>query len=186
MFPLIFSTIRNEQDRTFMERFYEQYHKLMYSQVNKFTNNSDEAEEIMQEVWVGLIEKVSLLQTMPRDRLINYSISVARYTAYSLIRKKKRLELVPFEDCEQAWYSQQASTGRLDEVLLQKIEGEKLYYAWAHMSERDQALLDMKYILDYTNEEIAEVLDVKPGSIRMMLTRAKRNLSAELAAVLDT
>jgi DNA-directed RNA polymerase specialized sigma24 family protein len=46
MFPLIFSAIKNAQDRAFMEQFYEQYHKLMYSQINKLTQNNDDAEEI--------------------------------------------------------------------------------------------------------------------------------------------
>lgn len=185
MFPLIFSTIRNAQDRIFMERFYEQYHKLMYSQINKITRDSDDVEEIMQEVWVCLIEKVSLLQTMERDRLVNYSISVARYTAFAFLRKKKRLKLLSIDDCELGWYSQQALDSRLEEIIIQKIEGETLYFVWTHLKERDQALLNMKYILEYTNDEIAEVLDVKPESIRMLLTRAKRNLSAGLSAAME-
>ena len=91
MFPLIFSAIKNAQDRAFMEQFYEQYHKLMYSQINKLTQNNDDAEEIMQEVWIRLIEKVSVLQTMPRERLVNYSVSVARYTAYAFSEKENAL-----------------------------------------------------------------------------------------------
>lgn len=168
-----------------MERFYDQFYKLMYSQINKLADSNDDVEEIMQEVWVRLIEKVSLLQTMPRDRLVNYSISVARYTAYAFFRKKKRLELISFEDSELAWYSQQATDSRLEEIIIQKIEGEKLYYVWTHLKARDQALLNMKYILEYKNNEIAQVLDVKPESIRMLLTRAKKNLSAGLSAAIN-
>lgn len=168
-----------------MERFYDQFYKLMYSQINKLADSNDDVEEIMQEVWVRLIEKVSLLQTMPRDRLVNYSISVARYTAYAFFRKKKRLELISFEDSELAWYSQQATDSRLEEIIIQKIEGEKLYYVWTHLKARDQALLNMKCILEYKNNEIAQVLDVKPESIRMLLTRAKKNLSAGLSAAIN-
>lgn len=185
MFPLIFSTIRDANDRAFMEQLYEQYHKLIYSQVYKLTKDEYDVEEIVQESLVRLIGKVELLQTLPRDRLVNYTISVARNTAYAFLRKQKKLEMIPFEDCELVGYSQQASDSRLDEIIIQKIEGEKLYYAWTHLREQDQVLLNMKYILGYENEEIAEVLDVKPGSIRMMLTRAKRNLSAELAVAMD-
>lgn len=185
MFSLIFSMIRNTEDRTFMEQFYEQYHKLICSQIRKLTNDNYEIDEIMQETWVALIEKVTLLKTMPKDRLINYSISVARYIAYAYFRKKKRLELIPFEDCELTWYSQQVSSGGLDEIVIQKFEGEKLYYAWTHLKARDQALLNMKYILDYNNDEIAKVLNVKPQSVRMLLTRAKQNLAAGLSAAMD-
>lgn len=184
MFPLIFSMIRNENDRIFMEKFYEQYHKLIYSQVCKLTKDEYDVEEIVQESLIGLIKRVETLQTLPKDRLVNYSISVARYTAYAYIRKKKRFESVPFENNDVVWHSQQVLDSRLDELVIKKIEGEKLYYIWTHLKVRDQALLNMKYILDYTNEEIAEVLDVKPESIRMMLTRAKRSLSTELEKVM--
>lgn len=179
MLPLIFSTIRDAKDRAFMEHLYEQFHKLVYSQVWKMTKDEYDVEEIVQESFIHLIEKVGLLQTLPRDRLVNYIITVARNTAYAFFRKKNRLELIPFEDGELAWYSQQMSAG-LDEAVIQKAEGEELYKAWSRLKDRDQALLNMKYILDYQNEEIAEVLGVKPESIRMMLTRAKRNLSSEL------
>lgn len=185
MFPLFFSIIRNENDRIFMEKFYEQYHKLMYSQVWKLIKDEYDVEEIVQESLISLIERVETLQTLPKDRLVNYSFSVARYTAYTYIRKKKQFELIPFENSNVAWYSQQVLSSRLDELVIKKIEGEKLYYVWTHLKARDQALLNMKYILDYTNEEIAEVLGVKPDSIRMMLTRAKRNLSTELAKAMS-
>ncbi len=182
MFPLIFFTIKSTEDRTFMEQFYINYHKLLYSQIRKLTKDDNEVEEIMQDVWVGLIEKVTLPQALPRDRLINYSVSVVRYTAYAYFREKKQLELIPFEDYEMAWYSQQVTNGRLDEIVIQKIEGEKLYSVWTQLKAREQALLSMKYILDYDNNEIAKVLDVKPQSVRMLLTRAKKNLAIGLSA----
>lgn len=181
MFPLIFNTIKDENDRTFMEEFYKQYRKLLYSQVRKLTKDKYEIEEIVQESLIHLIEKSSLIRTFSRDRLINYSISVVRYTAYGFFRKKKQFQLIPFEDCEFSCYGQSVLNRGLDELIIQRSEGEMLYYVWTHLKARDQALLSMKYILEYPNEKIAEVLGVAPESVRMMLTRAKRILSAKLS-----
>lgn len=180
MFPLIFSTIKNEQDRAFMEKLYIDYHKLMYSQVRRLSKDYYDIEEIVQESLLHLIEKISLLQSLPRDRLVNYIISTARYTGYAYFRKKRKDELISFDDVEFSQTDWQVSKNGLDAVIIQKVEIEKLYSVWTGLKERDQMLLSMKYILDYTNKEIAEVFDVKPESIRMMLTRAKRNLSTEL------
>lgn len=184
MFPLIFSTIRDADDRAFMEQFYDQYHKLMYSQIYKLTRDSYDVEEIVQESLLHLIEKVSLLKTLPRDRLINYTISTSRYTAFAYFKKQRRNETIPFEDIELSWRGQQNFAEPLEELVLRRIEGEKLYEVWTQLKERDQALLNMKYILDYTNDEIAEFFGVKPERIRMMLTRAKRNLAAGLASAM--
>ena len=68
--------------------------------------------------------------------------------------------------------------------MIQKLESEQLYQVWLRLRKRDQLILNMKYILDLSNETIAETLGVKVGSVRMLLTRAKRNLSLELKNVM--
>lgn len=180
MFPLIFSTIEDADSRQFMEQLYVKYSKLIYSQVYKLTRDSYEVEEIVQESLVNLIEKVDLLQTLPRDRLVNYLISTARYTGYAFFRKKRKVEEIPIEEDETVLFDKGAFQNGLDELMIQKMESEQLYQVWSQLRERDQLVLNMKYILDQSNEEIAEALGVKPGSIRMLLTRAKRNLLSEL------
>ncbi len=180
MFPLIFSTIEDADSRQFMEQLYVKYSKLIYSQVYKLTRDSYEVEEIVQESLVNLIEKVDLLQTLPRDRLVNYLISTARYTGYAFFRKKRKVEEIPIEEDETVLFDKGAFQNGLDELMIQKMESEQLYQVWSQLRERDQLVLNMKYILDQSNEEIAEALGVKPGSIRMLLTRAKRNLLLEL------
>lgn len=180
MFPLIFSTIEDADSREFMEQLYVKYSKLIYSQVYKLTRDSYEVEEIVQESLVNLIEKVDLLQTLPRDRLVNYLISTARYTGYAFFRKRRKVEEIPIEEDETVLFDKGAFQNGLDELIIQKMESEQLYQVWSQLRERDQLVLNMKYILDQSNEEIAEALGVKPGSIRMLLTRAKRNLLSEL------
>lgn len=186
MFPLIFSTIEDADSREFMEQLYVKYSKLIYSQVYKLTRDSYEVEEIVQESLVNLIEKVDLLQTLPRDRLVNYLISTARYTGYAFFRKKRKVEEIPIEEDETVLFDKGAFQNGLDELMIQKMESEQLYQVWLRLRKRDQLILNMKYILDQSNEEIAEVLGVKPGSIRMLLTRAKRNLSLELKKTMVT
>lgn len=152
----------------------------------KLTRDSYEVEEIVQESLVSLIEKVDLLQTLPRDRLVNYLISTARYTGYAFFRKKRKVEEIPIEEDETVLFDKGAFQNGLDELMIQKMESEQLYQVWLRLRKRDQLILNMKYILDQSNEEIAEVLGVKPGSIRMLLTRAKRNLSLELKKTMVT
>lgn len=186
MFPLIISTIEDASTRIFMEQLYLKYNKLMYSQVYKLTQDTYEIEEIVQESLVHLIEKADLLQTLPRDRLVNYLISTTRYTGYAFFRKKNKVEMVSIDEDKTAWYDSSAFREGLDELIIQKLEGEQLYQVWSRLKERDKLLLNMKYVLDQSNEAIAEALGVKPESIRMLLTRAKRNLSLGLKQAMTT
>ena len=43
------------------------------------------------------------------------------------------------------------------------------------LSETDNLILTGKYFLDYSDAELAAFIGCKPSSIRMMLTRARRN-----------
>lgn len=45
---------------------------------------------------------------------------------------------------------------------------------WAHLTEEEQTLLEGKYIIGYTDAELAGQLQCKVSSIRMKLTRARR------------
>lgn len=158
MFPLIFSTIIDADDRAFMEELYNKYHKLIYSQIRRLSQDPYEVEEIAQESLLRLIEKVSLLQTLPRDRLVNYIISTARYTAFGYFRVKKRHEMISLDTLESTPHGHWSFESNLEDLVLRKIESETLYSVWMRLKERDQILLNMKYILDYSNEDIADFL----------------------------
>ena len=43
------------------------------------------------------------------------------------------------------------------------------------LSERDWLVLEGKYILGYSQEELSELIGVSPDSIRMILHRARKN-----------
>lgn len=45
---------------------------------------------------------------------------------------------------------------------------------WPRLDENTRWLLEARYILDYSDGELARELGVKPDSVRMALTRARR------------
>lgn len=61
----------------------------------------------------------------------------------------------------------------------------KVYRLKEGLSARDWFVLEGKYILGYTDAELARQLGVAPDSIRMILTRAKSNARAILLSCDD-
>lgn len=49
-----------------------------------------------------------------------------------------------------------------------------LAQVWPRLDENTRWLLEARYILDYSDGELARELGVKPDSVRMALTRARR------------
>lgn len=50
----------------------------------------------------------------------------------------------------------------------------QLSVIWDKLDYRHQYILEARYILEKSLEEIAEDLEIKPESVRMALTRARR------------
>lgn len=57
---------------------------------------------------------------------------------------------------------------------LRRLEPDALAQVWPRLDENTRWLLEARYILDYSDGELARELGVKPDSVRMALTRARR------------
>lgn len=54
-------------------------------------------------------------------------------------------------------------------------EWDQLRIIWPKLDERSKYLLESRYLLEKSNQEMAQYLGIKPESIRMALTRARKN-----------
>lgn len=177
MMPYIILTISNPDERDFMVQLYHSYKRLMYSEISKITVNSWDTEDVLHSVIVKLIKRVDYLQTLPESRLINYIISASKNTALNHIRDQKRGATQSFEDTFDDYEDQAPQLD--DRLQFQELKSDAIT-ALKSLDEKSRRVLEMKYILDLPDEEIASALGIKPESVRMTLTRARNKLKDEL------
>ena len=177
MIPHIILAIENPDEREFMTQLYTSYKRLMYSEISKITQNSWDTEDVLHSVIVKLINKVNYLQTLPRSRLVNYIISAAKNTALNHIRDNKRHNINSLED---EYTDIEDLSPPLDDILhLKELKGD-VTTALRSLDEKSQRILEMKYMLDLSNAEIADELQISVDSLRMSLTRARRKLKSAI------
>ena len=63
----------------------------------------------------------------------------------------------------------------MEDYVILKSQLELLKEVWPQLDARSRYLLEAKYILEMGDAEIASSLDIKPSSVRMSLTRARKN-----------
>lgn len=112
---------------------------------------------------------------MDRTHTVNYIIVTARHTAYNFLRDNNQAAEFPFDETFDVADETLVSA---DERLILLEEIETAGAAWRQLDERSRRLLEMKYILEMPNEEIAQELGVGANSVRMLLTRARDKLKA--------
>lgn len=177
MIPYCILAIEDDNDRAFMEALYQNYQRLMYSEIYKVVKNEWDTDDVLQSVLVKLIDKLPTLQGKERNRLVNYIISTCRNTAYNFVRDRKQPREQPYE--EYVTTADPDFDGRKVELyLIQEEEYDCLIRIWPKLDERSRHLLEGYYILDKSMVQLATELGIKPGSVRMALTRARKSAFA--------
>jgi len=165
--------IEDEDDRSFMEQLYRNYHKLMYSELYKITKNPSDAEDLMQSVLEKLIDKIPELRLKDRDRLINYIIVSCRNRAYNFLRDSRQSQMVQYENCADS-PTPEHDRHQMDFSLIHDEELETLSRIWPKLDDRSRHLLEGYYILEKPMPQLAQELGIKPNSVRMSLVRARQ------------
>lgn len=175
MIPYCVLAIEDDDDREFMTFIFLEYQRLMYRTIYQITHDSWTTEDVMQETLIKLIDKIPLLRSQDRSRRVNYIISAAKNTAINYLKREKKVTVFSFDDNMDSPFGLSAD---LIEDYLEQVsiwdDWDCLHRVWPELDPKSQYLLEGRYILKKSPEEMAHDLGIKTNSLRMALTRAKR------------
>lgn len=175
MIPYFILAIEDPSDREFMADLYTNYHRLMYSEIFKMLKDDWATEDVLQTALEHLIDHLSTLKMLDRNETVNYIITACKHNALNYIRdNKKHVEFTFNEDLDSFSEDESLCDDRMSVLEMMENVSE----AWQRLDKRSQRVLEMKYILDCSDEEIAAAVHVAPSSVRMLLTRARKKLKA--------
>lgn len=174
MIPICIMAIENDDDRNFMSMIYEKYSRLMYSEIYQILSDKWLAEDAMHSTIVRLIDKVDELRTKDRNHLVNYIISASKNQAKNYIRDNQKHNVYSFDDCFDL-PDKKNSRESMDLSLIHIEDLRQLSAIWNKLDERSRYVLEGYYVLEKTMPQLAKELDIKPESVRMALTRARKN-----------
>ena len=177
MMPAVILAIQDESDRTYMEWVFQTYHRLMYYYIMEILNDSWQADDVMQESVIRLIDKIDVLRRLSESKRRNYIITTAKNMAISYLRREAIRKGIPYNDWAKGCVGTEPEDNP-EALVLHQEEMDLLQYVWDDLDERSRYLLSGRYILEQSFEEMAHELGVSAGSARMLLTRAKRSALA--------
>lgn len=181
MIGSLIAVINEEDEKQFIIDVYEKYKLLMFVTARKYVKEKEEVEDVVQEALVKLISNMSTLRKIQHSKIEAYIAVTVKNTAISYCRQKnKECQYITFHDIQ---IDNFGSVGceRVVEKKLEATEQLKLFYkCLKNLSDRDQDVLSRKYYMMQSDEEIAKLHGVKPGSIRMLLTRIRRRILSEM------
>ena len=176
--PYVIAAIEDESDREFMEGLFLEYQRLMYYEIRRIIDDQWLVEDVLQTTLEKLINNLETIRALPTRKLVNYIISACKNTALNQIRNRNRRKETLVAD----WFDVPEDIQLENNPEMYVLQGEEykmLAEVWDNLDERNKYLLRERYVLNRSYSEMAEELQVKPESVRMALTRARRTAAAQ-------
>lgn len=149
----------------FKEQYLPYYRKL-YCIAFRFLGNSEDAEDVIQELYVKLWNKREKLKFVSNPEA--YSVILLRNLCIDSIRSRKISEDLDLPRIERADIDEEKldSKYNLNDILnvLNKIP------------ENQRMVIILKHFENYTTDEIMGIMNVSHANLRVLLSRARKNI----------
>ena len=180
MIPFVILAIENDSDRDFMTDLYLKYARLMYAEARKIVKNQCDPDDVVNTALIKLIEKLPTLRALEERQRVNYLITTVKHTALTEVCKLTKTTIESIDD--ESWYDRISSGESVEECVERRESAGLLQQVWRMLDAKSRYLLQARYFLSMEDGEIASEIGVKPNSVRMELTRARRKARALLEA----
>jgi len=153
----------------------EFYQNPIFNYVYRITGDREEAKDITQEIFLKAYR--SLGQYNHAYKFSSWLFRIATTVSISYLRKKKPIFL-PFDEGLQ--YDTVSSRGSPEEVCENHETSSQVHEAIQLLPRKYRLILVLKYINEFSCQEIAQTLDTNIKNVETSLYRGRKMLAASL------
>lgn len=165
-------------DRSAFANFYDQYSGLLFSIAVKVLNDSKEAEDVLQEVFLQIWNKADAYDPM-LGRPASWAVTLTRNKAIDRIRASQRRSKL----LEQAAIEANAmpdDSPSANEKLLGRENSEMIRSVVAALPSDQRRAIELAFFSGLTQDEIAKTLREPLGTIKARIRRGMLKLREKL------
>ncbi len=164
------------------EALFQQHKGLVLKTAMLIINNAEEAEDILQEVFMNIWRKRQAFDST-KGKFTTWLYRVAVNQSIDRYRKKK-LATISIEGANYDPYSTY-SKDQPDKALEINWEHKRLMEAIDILNNDHRVVLILRYLNDLSIKEVAEVLDIPVGTVKSRTHHALKSLYRQMTAVRD-
>jgi RNA polymerase sigma-70 factor (ECF subfamily) len=140
----------------------------------RLTRDADEAKDIAQDAFFRAYRR--LADFHPDRPFARWLFVIARNASLDALRRRRRAAALGSE-------GEPLQEPGPEEIALRNEEAERVRQALESLPDRYRLVLELYYVSGLRYREIAEALGIPIGTVKTFLSRAKRQLRAELEGV---
>lgn len=167
-------------DTSAFKALFQQYQGLVFNTAYLMTSNREEAEDILQEVFIA-VWKSCHTYNPEKGKLTTwlYRITVNQWLSR---KRKKQAPTLSWEQAKAEGVDlPETRNSELPEELTQsRLEYERLIKATNSLNSKHRPVLVLRYFNDLSYDEIAQVLGIPLGTVKSRINQAIRTLRIKL------
>jgi len=147
MILTIIAAIEDEDDKTFMRNLYQGYYGLVWKTVYNITHDADNIEDLINDTFIKLIEKLSLIRTLDSCKTTAYVFYTSRSVAINFIKRKDMQKKHAYYGEDMDLAGKVPSLGDIiEERIICQEEIDEMWNAILKIPEKQKNLLYFKYL----------------------------------------
>ena len=164
--------------REFKQRFLP-HHRLLYRVAYQLTGNAQDAEDLLQDLYLKLWQKREDLKDVAATQA--YLVTMMR-NLYFDQRRLKRLDDSAVLKNEEGPPDERS----LDQQIDSRDEAQQMEGLISQLPERDAKIIQMHLVEDRSYEEIERDTGLSQGNIRIIMMRTKKKLKQQFQNITKT
>lgn len=168
--------LAQQGDPSAFEQLLDRYQKTVYHQAFRLLNNAEDAADVTQEVFIKVWKHLPSFRG--ESGFATWLYKLTDNAAIDLIRReKKRQGDSSLDDEESAAFFPADPAPTPHQAAEQKELKQAVAEGLQQLSEEHRRILVMREINGLSYEEIGEILDLSPGTVKSRLARARISLA---------
>jgi RNA polymerase sigma-70 factor (ECF subfamily) len=155
-----------------VEQFYYEYRSDMLYTALAIVKDRSQAEDIVQLAFIRIIKHIVRINDIPADEVKGYIIFIVRNLSFDFLRKQKKDNTVSYDSIE--YTVDDGET--LENMAMLDIQLGKVKEKLREMDEKYALPLILKYTLEFSHSEIAELLNISVENVKIRCHRGRKKL----------
>lgn len=170
------------------EAIFEQYQDRIYRYILGMVHNTTEAEDLTQETFLRVHRKLKSLRD--QNAVLSWLYRIATHVCYDRFRQAsyrdipQPLDTAPDDEGHEAQWND-LDTPRLEQVIEQSEMTDCVQAYIAELSDNYRTAIILHDVHRLTNSEIARMMNISLGAVKIRLHRARQRLRTALEAGCD-
>lgn len=166
-----------EGDSIAFDTLFARHRDTIYAMLLKYTGNSDDVDDLMQEAFMKAYLKIGLYN--PKYDFGAWIYTIARNTFVDFSRTRKSNAINPQNISLESSDTSHMSAPTPEDCIINAQQRAQIERYIAMLPEDYRQLFELRFLDEYSYEEIAEKLDMKLGTVKTRIFRV-RNMMCRL------